>query len=83
MNSLEGKKGLVGEDVFLLEENGLLMACGLSIPHCLQPEVFLNTDWERGKEFIFPSVKEGNSGIEQQIVQETIPSAGCLLPCLY
>lgn len=76
VDSLEGKKGLVG-DVFLLKEIGLLLPSRLSIPHCLQPEAFLNTAWERGGEFILPSVKEGNLGIKQQIyVQVTIPSAG-------
>lgn len=76
MDSLEGKKGLAGEDLFLLKEIGLLMSSGLSVPHCLHPEAFLNAAWERGGEFILPSVKEGNLGIEQQIyVQETIPSA--------
>lgn len=62
VDSLEGKKGLIGEDLFLLKESGLLMPSGLSIPHCLQPEGFLNTAWEREGEFILPSVKEENLG---------------------
>lgn len=77
MDSLEGKKGLVGEALFLLKEIGLLMPSGFSIPHCPQPGAFLNTAWERGGEFILPLVKDGNLGIGQQIyVQETISSAG-------